>query len=172
MTLYMYTVAHIHNNYMYPLQLLGSKMRSSGDRRDADKHKGRPINYPLTSGEFVNNYFPISGSAVYSGLPHSRSFATFRHEFQLEDACNFIAAGLEVCGKNNIFLNNCIYASLPDCKLMSSLLCRCLHCDSAHMLTCAHPHSHAHTHPLSLSHTCTQTIHVTTYVGSNWGWSY
>jgi hypothetical protein len=69
-------------------------MRSSGDRRDADKHKGRPINYPLTSGEFVN--FPISGSAVYSGLPHSRSFATFRHEFQLEDACNFIAAGLEV----------------------------------------------------------------------------
>ena len=82
---------------LHPLQLLGSKMRSSGDRRDGDKHKGRTINYPLTSDEFIN--FPVSGSAVYSGLPHNRSFATFRHEFQLEDACNFITSGLEVRGK-------------------------------------------------------------------------
>ena len=118
--------------YMYLLQLLGSKMRSSGDRRDADKHKGRPINYPLTSGEFVN--FPISGSAVYSGLPHSRSFATFRHEFQLEDACNFIAAGLEVCGKKKF---NKFCASLSDHTLTCSLLCRCMHCNSH---TCTYMH--------------------------------
>lgn len=89
------------------MQLLGSKMRSSGDRRDGDKHKGKMINYPLNFGEFIN--FPFSGSAVYSGLPHNRSFATFKHEFQLEDACNFIAAGLEVQQKSyTAFLLHCL----------------------------------------------------------------
>ena len=37
----------------------------------------------------------MSGSSG-SGIPRARSFRTLRHEFELQDACDFIKSGAEV----------------------------------------------------------------------------
>ena len=35
-------------------------------------------------------------AGVPRGMPRNRSFSTFRHEFQLADACDFITTGVGV----------------------------------------------------------------------------
>ena len=41
----------------------------------------------------------MSGSSG-SGIPRARSFRTLRHEFELQDACDFIKCGAEVRGRD------------------------------------------------------------------------
>lgn len=53
--------------------------------------------------QFINYvkclFFTVDTPSLSGGLPRVRSFKTLRHEFKMQDACDFITNGVEVRGR-------------------------------------------------------------------------